>query len=246
MAGLSCSEIIDEIQARTGRTQANDPLVDTTRCTRWINEGQRVITQQITGIPSLTFDNKTTHDTTGTTKYSLVELTIGDDVTTGRHPSRLAQMWYLDGNDTRELDFLPPQEFDNLHPDPTHADEHFGKPWQYTQRNNYEVEIYPYCDSAYWDKDLRFVGDYYPLDFTTDSTEASDISMADELLTQYGIWQAWKAIGNLAEQEKAYKVWTNPEPRYGETIGLFEQFKDRVQAMPGWDWNLYGPTNDFY
>lgn len=239
MAGLSCQEMIDEIQARTGRTGSNDPLIDATRCTRWQNEGQRVIVQQIPSIPSLNFDNRTTHDTTGTTRYSIQEISIGD-ISTERPPCWIRQVWYLDGHESRELEFLPPDEFDSLYPDPTHEDENFGKPLKWTQRGNTEIEIYPYCDSAYWDKDLRFTGDFYPADFTTDSTQSSDISMADELLVQYGVWQAWKAIGNLAEEVKARKAWSNPNPTAGEEVGLFEQFKDRATAMPGWSWNLYG------
>ena len=94
------------------------------------------------------------------------------------------------------------------------------------------------CDSGYWDDDLKFVGDFYPLDFTTDSTHSSDISGADELLIQYGIWQAWKAIGVYAEEVKAQKGWSNTAP--GEKLGLLEEFKDHVMAMPGWNWNLYG------
>ncbi len=158
---------------------------------------------------------------------------------TTRFPCRVTQVWYLDGNESKKLKYLPPDDFNSQHPDPTHADEVFGKPKEWTMKNNYQVVIYPYCDSGYWDKDLKFVGDFYPLDFTTDSTESSDISTADELLIQYGVWQAWKAIGNLNEQIKAQKVWTNPEPLPGEKIGLLEEFKDHVTAMPGWSWNLY-------
>lgn len=238
---LSCQEMIDEIQARTGRTGSNEnpPLVtDLTRCTRWINEGQRVISEQVPSIPSLNFNNRSSLDTTGTITYTITDITIGD-VTTSRKPCRIDQVWYLDGNDSVELDYKPPDEFNSLHPDPTHSDEYFGIPKQWTQFNNTEIVIYPYCDSAYWDKDLKFAGDYFPADFTTDSTSYSDISGADELLIQYGIWQAWKAIGNTAEEIKARKTWSNPEPAPGEEIGLLEKFKDKAVSMPGWIWNLY-------
>lgn len=240
MAGLSCQEIIDEIQARTGRTgNTEDPalVTDNTRCTRWINEAQRFIVQQVPGIPSLYFNNRTSLDTTGTITYSITDLTIGDS-TGHRYPCRVTQLWYLDGNDSVELDYIPPDDFNSQHPDPTHSDEAFGKPKRWTQFNNTEVVIYPYCDSGYWDKDLKFVGDFYPKDFTTDSTVASDISMSDELLIQYGIWQAWKAIGNTAEEFKAKKVWSNPEPLPGEDIGLLEKFRDSFTSMPAWSWNL--------
>lgn len=238
MPSLSCAEIIDEIQARTGRTEANEELVDTTWCTRRLNKAQETIIRQIPDIPSLNFSNRSSIDTTGTVRYTINEISVGPDVTT-RVPCRITDIWYLDGNDSKQLRYLPPDDFDTLHPDPTHADEAFGKPKHWTQRNNTEIEIYPYCSSGYWDKDLKFVGDYYPLDFTTDSTVSSDISMADELLIQYGVWQAWKAIGNIDEERRARKIWSNPEPAMGEEIGLLEQFKDKATAMPGWSWNLY-------
>lgn len=236
---LSCQDMIDEIMARTGRDTNNQELLDNTRCTRWINEGQRATAWNIPGIPSLSFDNRSSIDTTGTITYAITDLTVGPDVTT-RIPCRILQLFYLDGNESRELNYLPPDEFNSLHPDPTHSDEAFGKPKHWTMKNNNQVVIYPYCASGYWDDDLKFVGDFYPLDFTTDSTKSSDISGADELLIQYGIWQAWKAIGVYAEEIKAQKTWSNPEPMPGERLGLLEEYRDRVTAMPGWNWNLYG------
>lgn len=234
----SCADMIDEIQARTSRTDQNEQLIDVTRCTWWLNEAQRYLVQHVPGIPSLSFKNTTSHDTTGTISYSITDITIGDS-TTDRPPCRVTDVWYLDGHESCRLQFIPLDEFDALHPDPTHADEAFGKPKQWTIRNNTTIELYPYCSSAYWNKNLRFDGDYYPAEFTTDDSDASDISMASEGLILFGVYKAWQAIGNTEEMIKAKRSWSNPGSEYEP--GWYEEFKDRVQSMPGWEWNLFYP-----
>lgn len=235
-AGMSCENLIDEIQARIGRPD-DTKLCDVTWLTRRVNECQRFLAQNIPGIPSLTFRNTTSHDTTGTIRYSIADITVGD--VTSDQVCRITKMWYLDGNESRELKFLPPDEFDILHPDPTHADIGHGKPKHWTQRANTTVEIFPYPDTGYQNKDLGFDGDFYATDFTTDSASASDISMADEGLILYGVWKAWTSIGNQSEAMLAHKRWTNPNPSVDEELGWLEQFKDRAEGMIAWSSNLY-------
>jgi len=241
MAQLSCQEIIDEIQARVGRPDAV-ALVDTTWLTRRINECQHELPEMFTGIKSLVFSNKTSLDTTGTYKYALSDITVGD--TTDRRVCRITDVWYLDGNESQHLGFLPQDVFDRRYPDPTSSDNSFGKPEYWTQRDNAYIETYPYCASGYWDTDMRFDGDFYPADFSTDSTEVSDITRADEGLIRYGVWQAWKAIGMAqtgvaAEIISAQKAWSNPYPGAGEQIGWLEQYGDKVSQMVAWNSNLY-------
>ena len=238
---LTCSEMIDEIQQRVGRPDADtrgDQIVDMTWCTRRLNEAQRLIVQKFPNLPCVHFSNKTTFDTTGTYQYAITDLTYGDS-TTDRAVCRISSVWYLDGHQSKNMTYLPRDEFDAYHPDPTHADEHFGKPCQWTMRNNTTVDTWPYCASGYWDKDMRFDGDFYPKEFTTDVTGASDLSMADEGLILYAVWRAWAAIGDKAEEIMAQKAWSNPNPSYGEKIGWLEEFQDYHSQMVGWNDNLY-------
>lgn len=239
---LSSAEIVDEIQARVGRPNTTD-LIDATWLTRRINEAQKLIVEQIPLIPSVTFKNTTSFDTTGTIQYAISDITVGDSSTANR-PCHITDVWYLDGNETRRLVFQPMDKFDAEHPDPTHSDENFEKPAYWTQRGNTYIEMYPYCASTYWDKNLRFDGDYYAADFTTDSTEVSDISRADEGLILYGVWRAWAAIGMsnqsvAAEIINAKKAWSNPYPLAGETIGWLESFRDTNDQMLAWNSNFY-------
>lgn len=238
---LSCQEIIDEIQARIGRPNSAQEIGDVTWLTRRINEAQKVIVETVPLLPSVSFRNTASLDTTGTVLYALSDITT--DFTT-QQVCRITDVWYLDGHDSRRLVFVPRDEFDAQHPDPTHSDEHFERPWQWTRRNNAYVELYPFCASAYWDKNLRFDGDFYPSDFTTDSTSQSDISRADEGLILYGVWKAWEAIGVGmpgvgAQLMEAKRAWSNSDPSPGEEPGWLEKFKDRNEEMIAWSGNLY-------
>lgn len=242
MCALPCNEIIDEIQARCGRPNATD-LIDATWLTRRINEAQKLIVEGIPLLRSNVFKNTESFDTTGTIRYAIADITVGDDTDKNR-PFHITDVWYLDGQDTRRLTYQPVDLFDAEHPDPTHSDMNFEKPAYWTQRGNVYIEMYPYCASSYWDMNLRFDGDYYAADFTTDSTQLSDISRADEGLTLYGVWQSWKAIGMsnpsvAAEIINAKKAWTNPNPGVGETIGWLEEFRDMQDQAVAWEQNFY-------
>lgn len=248
MAALSCQELIDEIQARIGRPSSAQQIGDTTWLTRRINEGQKLIVENVPLIPSVSFRNTTSLDTTGTTLYAISDITVGDS-STGNRACHITDVWYLDGNESRRLLFVPRDEFDADHPDPTHSDEHFNKPAQWTLRGNGYVELYPYCASTYWDKNLRFDGDYYARDFTTDSTSSSDISRADEGLILYGVWKAWQAIaaltpGTRQQETEARKAWSNPEPFPGESLGWLEEFKTQNDELIAWSGNLYDDAID--
>ena len=53
---LSCAQLTDEVQANTGRV-GDTELVDTTRVTRWLNEGQRIIAEKVPALRPLMVDN---------------------------------------------------------------------------------------------------------------------------------------------------------------------------------------------
>lgn len=240
---LPCQEMIDEIQARCGRAETVDNLIDDTWVTRRINEAQKIIVEMVPLIPSMTFKNTSSLDTTGTMRYAISDITVGDSSTLNR-ACHIADVWYLDGNESKKLTFRPVDVFDAEHPDPTHSNENFEKPVYWTKRDNIYIETYPYCASAYWDKNMRFDGDFYAADFTTDSTELSDISGADEGIILYGLWKAWAAIGMsnpsvAAEIVNAKKAWSNPEPLPGETVGWLESFRETHEQMIQWEPNFY-------
>lgn len=240
---ISCAEIIDEIQARVGRPNTT-VLIDATWLTRRINEAQKFIVENVPLIPSQTFKNTTSLDTTGAYRYAISDITVGDS-STANSICHLTDVWYLDGNESLRLKFVPIDEFDARHPDLTHADENFEKPKEWTRRDNQYVEMYPYCASGYWDKNLRFDGDFYAADFTTDSTELSDITRVDDGLILYGVWQAWAAIAsaepkNVVNEQRAKKAWSNPEyDRLGESPGWLETFRGQMGEMIAWSGNLY-------
>ncbi len=239
---MSCSELIDEIQARCGRPDTTD-LIDTTWLTRRINEAQKIIIEEVPLIPSVTFHNRDSIDTTGTTKYAINEISVGDS-TTANFPCNITDVWYLDGNESKKLVFKPVDEYDRLYPDPTHSDANREKPVHWTLRDNGYIEIAPLCASGYWDNDLKITGDFYAADFTTDSTSLSDISRADEGLILYGVWKSWQAIGSanpsvVSEIRNAKKMWSNPYPATGETLGWLESFGDKINSMVQWNDNFY-------
>ncbi len=231
MCALTGAELIDEVQAVTGRTASGEALADTTRCARWINEGQVRIANECVNLECLAFKNTSSLDTSVQLKYDIAEITVGDTSTLER-VNRIFDVYYLDGNESRKLVYMFPDEFDSMYPDPTHTDIPKTFPTHWTRRGNY-IEMMPLCLTIYADKDLRFDGDFYPHDLSTADATYSDISGGDEGLIAYAAWKVWNAIGgNTATLEavkwkKAYNDWLT-------------DFKDRNEILHEWDGNMYG------
>jgi len=223
---LQGSELTDEIQALVGRPD-DTGLCDTTRITRWLNEAQRKIVELCPNLLSMSFVNTTSIDTTQVRSYDLAEVSVGD-VSTQRI-CHLFEVYYLDGNESVKLPFVPSDEFDKEYPDFTHTDYSPDKPRCWTRRG-YNIELYPYCATTYCDKDLRFVGDYYAEDLATDATAISDISNVDEGLIYYGVYKAWGAIGD----EDRCILWRN------KFMGWLQDTKDQNEELLEWEGNLLG------
>jgi hypothetical protein len=229
---LTGAELTDEIQVIVGRPGGSDEIVDNTRCTRWINECKRQICEQIPGIEGLKFKNTTSLDTTVTLRYAIADITVGD-LSNDDRICHLYDVWYLDGNLSRRLKFVLTDEFDTQWPDPTHTDMPRDIPKWWTRRGD-NIEIYPLCATAYADKDLRFDGDYYDADFTTEDASASDITGADNVIIAYGAWKAWSAIGNQvpgATTEMA--IW---QANYEREL---DDFRRHTESLTQWDSNMY-------
>lgn len=222
---LTGAQLTDEVQVLIGRANT-DPLVDDTRCARWLNEGQEIIIETCPGLKAVGFKNTTSLDTTQVLAYNLSDITVGDLTT--QKPCHIFNCFYMDGNESIKLTFLHQDEFDEKYPDPTSSDYAADKPKWWILRGQ-TIEMFPLCATAYCDKNLRFDGDYYPKDMTTNSTYASDLSRADAGLIFYATAQAWAAIGN--------------EDRYAIQITKFENWLDKYQAKneicQGWDGNLF-------
>ena len=224
------SALTDDIQALCGRT-GDTILITDARCARWLNEAQRIIAEKVPGLHELTFKNTTSFDTTATLRWSLAEITSGLlDVTTSSRVAHTFATWYLDGNESKKLTYVPVDEFDEIYPDPTHTDIPASLCNVWTRRGNY-IEIMPICLTEYHDDDLRFDVGVYPIDIT--DALSSSLNNADEGLIAYGVWQAFVAMG--VEKATDAAIWRT------QFYTWLEDYKDQNDTMPEWSGNWYEP-----
>lgn len=229
---LSCASLAARVQAQCGRT-GDTVLITGEQVALWFNEAQGDIVERVPGLHAMTFKNTTSHDTTQTLRYALADITGGDYTTQG-----IAHVWnvsYLDGANSRQLDFVHTDEFDSQWPDPTNTNAPLGQPSHWTRRGQY-LELRPVSSCAYCDKDLRFDGDFYARDFTTDSTVASDLSRADEGLVSYALAQAWRAIGSAGGGQAAILRAIDYSQRYEMWLDNYER---RNNSLVEWDGNMF-------
>ncbi len=239
LTGLTCSQMISEVQTITGATSTDEPVATTTQITRWINRGQVEIARECPGLMPLVFKNTTSHDITQSLRYSMDDITAGDS--TLQSIAHMYDVFYLDGQETEKLRFLPTDEFDGNWPDPTHSDIPTGIPAYWTRRNR-SIEIMPLSSCGYCNNDLRFDGDIYPRDFTTNSTYYSDISLGVESgLVVYAVAEYYKAIGEDARGELWSKRFSNDNPSDEANIGWLEKFKEANNIMTEWQADLFYP-----
>lgn len=238
---LSCSNLIDEIQAIIGRPDDTE-LVDITRTTRWLNEGQRIIAERVVALRPLMVDN-TSLITADQLSYNLVDLTVGDETavtmadTTVSVINRIFSIGYKDGANSQFLRFTHIDEWDKVI-DPSSADFGSGKPFRYARRAN-AIEIRPLADSGHQNMPLRIIGDRWPVDFTTDSSSTTELERADEGLIMYAEAKAWRAIGDEARHGIRMKQFSNANPGPNEEFGWLEEYSRRENELHGWDGNLF-------
>jgi len=222
------SAITTEIQALCGRT-GDTVLVTSARCLRWQNDAQRIIAEKVPGLHELTFKNTTSLDTTATLRWSLADITSGlSDITTENRIAHTFSAWYLDGNNSKKLTYVPVDEFDEMYPDPTNSDIPHTLCNVWTRRGNY-VEIMPICLTEYHDDDLRFDVGVYPIELS--AALSSSLNDADEGLIAYGVWQAFIAIG--AEKAMDAAVWRT---KFYEWL---EEYQSQNDTMHEWSGNWY-------
>jgi len=233
--GLTCAEMIDEVQALTGTTDGGEPLATEARITVWLNDAQRDIIRKTPGLETLAFKNTTSLDITQSLAYEINDIT-GVDFTT-QDIARIYDVYYLDGNESRKLHYLTTDEFDKLAIDPTHTDRPFGKSKYWTRRGG-QVEIIPLSQCAYVDKDLRFDGEFFARDFTTDSSQYTDISRgAHQGMIYYAVAEYYAASGQDVKSVVWRKKYSNPSHRQDQD-GWLEGFQDYNNTLQEWDGEL--------
>jgi len=227
---LTCAELIEECKAALGRGD-DTTLITDDRVMRWLNKAQEEIAEQCPGLVALDFKNTTSVDFTTVLKYALSDFTSPlMDVTTENRICHIYRAYYQDGDESRKLQYVPLDEFDDRYIDPTSDDFYQGVPKYYTRRGGY-IETYPVCSTAEQDKTFRLDGSVYPADFTaTNSTASSTLDRADDLLIAYAVFKAWSYIG----KGDTAAAW------FQKFEMLLEDYKRRNNVMHEWDANLFG------
>lgn len=227
---LTGAQLVDEVQAIIGR-ESDQVLADNTRVVRWLNEAQKTIAEECPNLDCLQFTNTASIDTTEIILYPVNEITIGH-CSTEEAVCYLTDVYYLDGNESRKLEFIHPDVFDDEYPDPTHSDIPKSKPTHWTMQADLSggyVKMMPMCLTAYCDKDLKFVGTFYPRDFTTEDSSVGGIKGADNALIAYGVWKSWAALGDTEEEIK----WQS------KFNGELERMQTQSSRFHQWDGNIF-------
>lgn len=238
---LSCSDLIDEVQAVLGRPDDTE-LVDVTRTTRWLNEAQRIIAERVPALRPLMVDN-TSLTTQEQLSYDLVDLTVGDETavaiadTTVSVINRIFSIGFKNGSDSVWLRYTHIDEWDKV-VDPSSTDFNTGKPFRWMRRAN-AIEILPIADSGHQNVTLRVIGDRWPVDFTTNSSSISELERADEGLIMFAEAKAWRAIGDEGRHNIRMKQFSNANPASNEEFGWLEEYARRENELHGWDGNLF-------
>lgn len=214
---LTLSELIVEVKALCGRT-GDTVLVTDTRVTRWLNEAQDAIVRVCTGHLDLETRGNLATLLNGTYQYALSAVT----------PSvvHVLEAAYIDGTQSRELDYIDTDEFDDDYPDPANMGV-TGIPKVWTRRGQY-LELYPVPGSAEVGKAVKINYTKTPTAFAA-ATPTATCSMleCDNGLIWYALAEAWTVIGQNDSEVTKYKTlfknWLEEEYRpykdglYGST-----------------------------
>lgn len=224
---LTGENLVDEVQALLGRTGDTELITDA-RVTRWLNEAQEKIAEECPSLLALQFDVTASHTClTTTNKYAVNEISAND-------PTEAVACWvhsiyYMDGANSYPIKFLHEDEFDEEYVDLTDTSWPLDRPSHWTRRGQY-IELAPLTDSGYSGDGLRFIGNRYCEDFTTNDSDTSDLSRADDGLIKYAVAQGWAAIG----QEERRVLWQGYFDKW------LDDYKAKNDVIHAWDGNLYG------
>lgn len=223
---LTGEQLVDEVKAICGRPTDTVLLTDA-RVTRWLNQVQRDIAERCPGLDCLQFKNTASLDlTTDGILYDLTDITAGSDATSVGTVVYVSSVFHVDGANSIRLDYLPLDEFDEQLIDPTSSDHGSGRPVRWTRRGQ-QIEIAPRPSSDYDGDTLRVDGQFYPADFTTNDSGASELEDADEGLIRGAVSEAWAAVGKHDEAA----LW---KLRFEDWLTEYAAKNGRMEA---WGWN---------
>ena len=221
---MTGEQLIDEVQALIGRPDDTELITDA-RVTRWLNEAQQDIVEKCPGLLALEFDNTSLVCVSDQVAYNISDITCGDD-TASNYVAHLLDVFFLDGDNSFRIPYTHIDEFDGFFPDITTRSP--DKPTRWTRAGN-QIKVSPRPSTDYVDYILKVKGTAYAEDFTTNDSDASDISMADNGLIYYAVGEAWASIGNedrsLIYKQK-YQSW-------------LDDYIDKNDNIHSWDGNLY-------
>ena len=233
---LTLTEMIAEVRNNVGRPTDATVITDT-RITRWLNDAQRHIVREIVGLVG--------RDVKDITSLDLVSSQLSYDISAiTPKVAHVLKLYYYDATtgstESRQLDYLALDEFDEKYPKPELITE--DKPYRWTRRAN-NVEIIPIPSVAFADdpnvKVLRLDYTAYAPDLSgaSDTSELSTMEDADEGLLYYATSKAWETIGT----EEKFLLWqskfTNPTDSTGKR-GWLERYKEKSDTMLAWDGNI--------
>lgn len=255
MGTLSGELLTDEVREMVGRGGSDTQgTITDARVTRWLNEGQDRIEQEVRGLPELDFRNPAVGDATTAFTHTLVtdQITYAiSDLTFSGGPDYndltdekalfISNVWHMRGANSSRLNYLPTDEFDLFSIDPTSSEAVTDRPSRWTRRGN-NIEIAPRPSSTYNGDGLRVDGMRSAQDFTTNDSTASELDSVDEGLIMFAVAKAWQSIGDEARYDIWMRKFTNPNPTVTQTIGWVERYRDERSIMEAWDANQYSPV----
>lgn len=255
MGTLTGELLVDEVREMVGRGGSDTQgTITDTRVTRWLNEAQDRVEQEVRGLPELDFRNPAVGDaTTAFTHtiatdqitYPISDLTFSggpayNDLTDER-ALFISNVWHVRGTDSSRLNYIPTDEFDEFLIDPTSSEAVTDRPTRWTRRGD-NIEVAPRPSSTYNGDGLRVDGMRSAQDFTTNDATASEMENVDEGLILYAVAKAWQSIGDEARYDIWMRKFTNPNPTATQTIGWVERYRDDRSIMEAWDGNFYQAT----
>jgi hypothetical protein len=117
MAVLTGENLIDEVRSIVGRPGSTDAGVITdVRVNRWLNEAQQKIVEACPGLPSREIDDATSwYCVSDEYEYDFTNLS---SYCAGLQPCHVLELWYRNGNESYQMDYMPLDEFNDEYPDP--------------------------------------------------------------------------------------------------------------------------------
>ena len=143
----------------------------------------------------------------------------------------LREVFYMDGFNSRRLNYVDTEYFDRDYPSPT--DLSTGIPVEWTRRASV-IEVYPVPTASEQGKYLRLNYTKKPTAFATASMSATcDMSGADTGLVYFAVSEAFKAIGNKTSEANSYRESVSKTGWYYSWLDDYRKEKDGLYLSEG-------------